>query len=187
MTDCSLAILILTDCDIHLTSIQKMHRLLVSLLREVHQTNQGTAEGRVSQLVMHVVAYIRDGLLPRASHTLWFHPLRFPGNAGVCPSKLLHVGKLKAPAGEEESDPPLTVLAGVSSSGTCDRSLVESCRLPRSWQRGVKAALLLHKLTSNAELVMASACPAHEDKHQLQVNPDADVMYKKVGSQSWTT
>lgn len=133
---------------------------------------------------MHVAAQIL--VLPGASHTLWFHPLLFPGNAGVCPSKLLPVSKLKAPAGDEESDPPLTVLAVVSSSGTLDRSLAESCRLPRSWQRGVKAAWLLHKLASNSELVVASACPAHEYKHQLQVNPDADIMYNKAGSQSWT-
>lgn len=54
------------------------------------------------------------------------------------------VGKLKALAGEMVLQPsaPFTVLAGVTSSDSCSRSLAESCRLPMSWQRGVRAAVL---------------------------------------------
>ena len=74
------------------------------------------------------------------------------------------VGKLKAVAGEEESEPPLTVLAGVTSSGTCDRSLADRRRLLRSWQRGVKAALLLLTPAAMSELVTASASSAQKSK-----------------------
>lgn len=55
------------------------------------------------------------------------------------------VGKLKALAGEGGLQPSalLTVLAGVTLSDICDKSLAESCRLPMSRQRGVRAAALL--------------------------------------------
>lgn len=114
--------------------------------------------------------YICDALLPGASHTLWFHPLLVPGKAGVCPSALMPVGKLKALAGEDSPNSPGIVLAGVSSSGTCDRRLAESCRLPRSWQRGVKAALLLHKPGGISGLVTPSPLPAHHSKQHWQAN-----------------
>lgn len=132
---------------------------------QTHQAKNAEGQAKEVRLVMHGQhAHSLGDLSPGALHTLWFHPVLL-GNAGVSPAGLMPVGKLKALSGELVLQPssPFTVLAGVTSPGSCNRSRAESCRLPRSRQRGVRAAVLLlgSPVAISQGVVAAVASPAH--------------------------